>query len=109
MNELGYRTHGTWGSNPFSKDTIQHLLGNRFYLGELPDGNDGWVPGKHSALIPEELWDQAQRARLRQRRNPQTIPGHARVHVLGWWTPPLRGLLDAGPLVSTPRCQESQS
>lgn len=83
MNDLGYRTHGTWGSNPFSKDTVQHLLGNRFYLGELPDGNGGWVPGKHSALIPEEVWDQAQRARIRQRRNPQTIPGHAWVHVLG--------------------------
>jgi DNA invertase Pin-like site-specific DNA recombinase len=83
LNELGYRTHGTWGINPFTKDTVQHLLGNRFYLGELPDGNGGWVPGKHGALIPEELWEQAQRARARQRRNPQTIPGHARVHVLG--------------------------
>jgi site-specific DNA recombinase len=83
LNTLGYRTHGTWGSNPFSKDTVQHMLGNRFYLGELPDGQGGWVPGKHSALIPQELWDVAQRARARQRRNPQTIPGHARVHVLG--------------------------
>ena len=103
LNELGYRTHGTWGSNPFSKDTIQHLLGNRFYLGELPDGNDGWVPGKHNALIPEELWDQAQRARIRQRRNPQAIPGHSRPckGTCARWRPaPLRRLLDAGPFLS---------
>lgn len=83
LNDLGYRTHGTWGSNPFSKDTIQHILGNRFYLGELPDGQGGWVAGKHNALITEDLWNQAQAVRVRQRRNPQTIPGNARVHVLG--------------------------
>ena len=83
LNTLGYRTTGTWGSNPFSKDTIQRLLSNRFYLGQLPDGQGGWIDGQHAPLISEELWDQAQRARLRHRKNPQTIPGHARVHVLG--------------------------
>jgi site-specific DNA recombinase len=83
LNAQGYRTTGTWGSNPFSKDTIQRLLSNRFYLGQLPDGQGGWIDGQHAPLISEELWDQAQRARLRHRKNPQTIPGHARVHVLG--------------------------
>ena len=83
LNTLGYRTTGAWGSNPFSKDTIQRLLSNRFYLGQLPDGQGGWIDGQHAPLISAELWDQAQRARLRHRKNPQTIPGHARVHVLG--------------------------
>jgi len=83
LNQVGYRTAGTWGSNPFSKDTVQRLLGNRFYLGELPDGKGGWMPGKHTPLVPQDLWDAAQRARARQRANPQTIPGTARVHVLG--------------------------
>ena len=92
LNAQGYRTTGTWGSNPFSKDTVQRLLSNRFYLGQLPDGQGGWIDGQHAPLISEELWDQAQRARLRHRKNPQTIPGHARVHVLGG------GLLRCGDL-----------
>ena len=83
LNAVGYRTHGTWGDNPFSKDTIQQLLGNRFYIGELPDGTGGWVLGKHEALVPQELWDRAQVARRRASVNPQTIPGNARVHILG--------------------------
>jgi len=83
LNEIGYRTAGTWGSNLFTKDTVQRLLGNRFYMGELPDGRGGWVPGKHAPLVPQELWDAAQRARARHRANPQTMPGSARVHVLG--------------------------
>jgi site-specific DNA recombinase len=83
LNEVGYRTAGTHGSHPFTKDTVQKMLGNRFYLGELPDGQNGWVPGKHSPLIPQELWDQAQQGRARHRLNPQTIPSGARVHVLG--------------------------
>ena len=29
-------------------------------LGYLPDGNGGWVDGRHEPLIGEELWDQAQ-------------------------------------------------
>jgi DNA invertase Pin-like site-specific DNA recombinase len=83
LNSVGYRTQGTWGSNPFSKDTIQRLLGNRFYVGELPDGRGGWVPGKHEPLVPQELWERAQAARRRGQLNPQTIPGNARVHILG--------------------------
>jgi hypothetical protein len=69
--------------NPFTKETLQRLLGNRFYLGELPDGSGGWVRGKHAPMVPQELWDATQRARMRHRMNPQTIPGTARVHVLG--------------------------
>ena len=49
LTDAGYRTTGNRGRNPFTKDTVRPLLQNRFYLGELPDGNGGWVPGKHAA------------------------------------------------------------
>ena len=38
LNAAGYRTTGNRGRNPFTKDTVCRLLQNRFYLGELPDG-----------------------------------------------------------------------
>ncbi len=47
LNERGYRTSGNRGRNLFTKDTVRPLLQNRFYLGELPDGNGGWRPGAH--------------------------------------------------------------
>lgn len=50
LNARGYRTTGNRGRNPFSKDSIRVILRNRFYLGELPDG-DGWIPGKHPGVI----------------------------------------------------------
>ena len=45
LNAAGYRTSGNRGANPFSKDTVRRILTNRFYLGELPDGKGGWLPG----------------------------------------------------------------
>ena len=79
----GYRTTGTHGPNPFTKDTVNILLKNQFFLGELPDGNGGWVRGKHQAVIEQELWDRVQQLRERYQKNPQTIPGNTRIHVLG--------------------------
>jgi hypothetical protein len=38
------------GANPFTKDTVRRLLLNRFYLGELPDGHGGWLPGRHPVI-----------------------------------------------------------
>ena len=51
LNDAGYRTTGNRGSNPFTKDTVRPMLQNRFYLGELPDGEGGWIPGKHEPFI----------------------------------------------------------
>ncbi|MBA7694451.1 hypothetical protein ES703_103061 [subsurface metagenome] len=65
LNATGYRTAGNQGNRPFSKDTVRGLLTNRFYLGYLPDGNGGWVKGKHKAFIDEELWSQVQEMRRR--------------------------------------------
>ena len=49
------------------------MLQNRFYLGELPDGNGGWIKGKHQPFISEELFNAAQEARERRRRTRHTI------------------------------------
>jgi hypothetical protein len=47
LNAAGYRTSGNRGRNPFTKDTVCRLLQNRFYLGELPDGEGGSLPAAH--------------------------------------------------------------
>ncbi|MFH1484250.1 MAG: recombinase family protein [Chloroflexota bacterium] len=71
LNARGYRTWGTHGQNPFSKDTVGGVLQNRFYVGDLPDGKGGWVKGKHATIIPPELFEAAQQARARRRTVPQ--------------------------------------
>jgi site-specific DNA recombinase len=70
LNAAGYRTSGNRGANLFSKDTVRRILTNRFYLGELPDGNGGWLPGRHGALIDVALFAQAQRSREANTRRP---------------------------------------
>ncbi len=82
LNARGYRTWGTHGQNPFSKDTIGGMLQNCFYIGKLPDGKGGWVKGKHSPIIPLELFEAAQQARGRRRTIPQTIPAKGHKHSL---------------------------
>ena len=54
-----YRTAGNQGNRPFSKDTVRGILTYRFYLGEIPDGDDGWLLAKHGHLIDKGLWEQA--------------------------------------------------
>ncbi len=79
LNAKGYRTAGNRGNGPFSKHTVRDMLPNRFYLGELPDGNGGWMKGKHQALIPQELFDQAQQTRERNREAPINHPAKATI------------------------------
>lgn len=64
LNALGYRTYGNGVKppGPFSKDSVRPLLQNRFYLGELPDG-DEWIPGNHPAIITEAVFGAAARMR----------------------------------------------
>jgi len=79
LNAAGYRTAGNQGNRPFSKDTVRGMLTNRFYLGYLPNGNGGWVKGKHQAFIDEGLWSQVQEARERNRRAPRNRPSKATI------------------------------
>ena len=73
LNAAGYRTTGNRGANPFTKDTVREFLQNRFYLGELPDGNGGWLPGKHAALIDAATFAGAQGARERNATRPRRV------------------------------------
>ncbi len=74
LTAAGYRTTGNRGGNPFHKDTVRRLLINRFFLGELPDGNGGWLSGKHAPLLDEELFDASQEARSRRQRSVVSVP-----------------------------------
>jgi DNA invertase Pin-like site-specific DNA recombinase len=84
LNAAGYRTTGNRGRNLFSKDTVCRLLQNRFYLGELPDGNGGWLPGAHEPVLDDALFDRAQQARAENRRSvgPRSVPPARRTHSL---------------------------
>lgn len=83
LNEMGYLTGGTHPGRPFGRTTVQQILENRFYLGELQDGKGGWLPGKHAPLISPELWSVSTTARARHRKNPQTIPLKGKKRALG--------------------------
>jgi DNA invertase Pin-like site-specific DNA recombinase len=78
LNSRGYRTTGNRGANLFSRDTVRDMLQNRFYIGELPDGNGGWIKGKHQPLIPVELFEAAQRARAQRSTRPNTMRADAK-------------------------------
>jgi len=67
LNAAGYRTAGNRGNRPFAKDSVRDVMKNRFYLGELPDGNGGWLKGKHGPFISQELFDMAQEERAKRR------------------------------------------
>lgn len=73
----GYRTSGTRGRNPFTKDTVCVMLRNRFYLGELPSERPADAASvRHSAVIGHELWEAAQQMRERRAATRRdTIPG----------------------------------
>ena len=83
LNTQGYRTHGTHGANPFSKDSIRGILRNRFYIGELPVGRRKvWTKAKHAPIIPTNLFDAALETKQSKHRLPQTIPGRGRKYSL---------------------------
>jgi site-specific DNA recombinase len=84
LNAAGYRTSGNRGQNPFTKDTVCRLLQNRFYLGQLPDGQGGWLTAVHQPVLDAELFDQAQQARAANRRvpGPKSVPPGKRTHSL---------------------------
>lgn len=56
LNTAGYRTARNRGNRPFAKDSVRDMLKNRFYLGELQDGNGGcshnFYPGSQEKKQP---------------------------------------------------------
>jgi len=75
LNEAGYRTTGNRGTNPFQKDSVRVIIRNRFYVGELPDGQGGWIVGRHGAILDPDLFERAQTTRLRNAARPRRVAG----------------------------------
>ena len=83
LNHAEYRTAGNQGNRMFSKDTVRGILTNRFYVGEIQNGNGGCIKAQHGPLIPLEQFEAAQKTRDRRRRNPaKTTRGDARLSSL---------------------------
>ena len=82
LNLAGYRTTGNRGANPFSKDTVRGVLTNRFYLGYLPNGDGGWLRGRHAPIVDEELWQSAQEARMKRQQRRDGTTSRASVYSL---------------------------
>lgn len=78
LTAQGYRTSGNRGQNPFTKDTVRAILRNRFYVGELPDGDGGTMPGRHAPLVDIGLFARVQQLRAvagrQQSRHGQRAP-----------------------------------
>jgi site-specific DNA recombinase len=87
LNAAGYRPSARNKRGLFTRESVRVILTNRFYLGELPRGKrgkEGWQKAAHEAMIPQELWDQAQRQRTKRQASRPTrcAPGKARVYSL---------------------------
>ena len=66
INDMGFRTKrypkkdgSAWGGKPFAKSTLRRLLQNKIYLGLIHHKGD-WYTGQHTAILDQELWDQAE-------------------------------------------------
>ncbi|MES2908974.1 MAG: recombinase family protein [Pseudomonadota bacterium] len=62
------RTHG---GIPFARGALYHLLQNRLYIGEIVH-KDKHYPGNHEAIVPKELWEQAQQITKENRNASQS-------------------------------------
>ncbi len=82
VNAAGYRTAGNSGGRSFTKDSVRGVLVNRFYVGELPNGENGWIDGKHEPLVPLDTFEHVQQIRARNRSQPHTVKRTARVYSL---------------------------
>ncbi|MFC2006042.1 recombinase family protein [Chloroflexota bacterium] len=82
LNSLGYKTTGTHGPQPFSKDTIKNMLKNKFYIGLVRDGKGGWLKAKHEPFINPELFEEAQKIRDRRITSRGTIRSDATIYSL---------------------------
>jgi site-specific DNA recombinase len=84
LTAAGFRTTGNRGRNLFTKDTVCVLLQNRFYLGELPDGQGDWLPAAHQPVLDAELFERTLQARAANRRapGPKSVTPGKRTHSL---------------------------
>lgn len=81
LNREGYHTTGNWGERPFTKDTVNRILQNVFYLGVAKYKGETF-PGQHPALIDQSLFDRCQEVRARRARKPKISSEKKRVYAL---------------------------
>ena len=84
LNKAGYRPvgRGTRALKLFSKDTVEDILQNRFYLGEV-SYKGTWYEGAHEAIISPELFARCQDARTRRRsKHGTTACNGSRIYIL---------------------------
>lgn len=101
LNREGYRTTGNWGARPFTKDTVNRLLRNVFYLGYVKYKGER-LPGQHPALIDQELFDRCQAVRGRRASKRRAYGHQRRIYVLA-------GLARCQECELTLRCMVTQS
>jgi DNA invertase Pin-like site-specific DNA recombinase len=84
LNEAGYRPRGRGerALRLFSKDTVNVMLTNRFYIGEVQYKGEHY-PGVHEPIISEELFNRVQDARAARYHGQGTsAPTKSRVYPL---------------------------
>lgn len=101
LNEKGYTTTGNWGRRPFTKDTVNPMLKNEFYLG-LTKYKDQTYPGKHKPLIARKLFITCEDVRASRRGKPRALGQKKRIYVLS-------GIARCHLCGTTLRCQATQS
>ncbi|NJN54044.1 MAG: hypothetical protein HC804_04375 [Anaerolineae bacterium] len=101
LNREGYRTTGNWGERKFTKDTVNRMLKNVFYLGKTKYKGEIY-PGKHEPLIDQDLFDKCQEVRSRRRSKSRALGGHKRVYIFS-------GLARCHICSLTLRCTATQS
>jgi DNA invertase Pin-like site-specific DNA recombinase len=74
------RTGTNFGGNRFSRGALYDLLRSRLYIGEIRHRKT-WYPGQHPAIVPQEMWDQAQ-AKLSANNSVRTQSREARCALL---------------------------
>lgn len=86
LNDKGYQSAT---GRLFTKDSIDDLLRNRFYAGDIVYGGDSAegeqaevYPGQHEAIISRDLFEQTQQARDRRRGSIRSYQPAYRTYML---------------------------
>ncbi|MEA3375437.1 MAG: recombinase family protein [Chloroflexota bacterium] len=104
LNQAGYRPRGRGDRalSRFSKDTINVLLTNRFYIGDVEYKGEHY-PGLHEPIVSRDLFDRVQDARTRRTYALGTrAPANSRIYPLTGIArcarcgAPMRGSLSSG-------------
>ncbi|HLV44253.1 MAG TPA: recombinase family protein, partial [Aggregatilineales bacterium] len=80
LNREGYRTSGNWGVRPFTKDTVNRVLRNEFYLGFVKYKGELY-PGEHPPLVDKELFDKCQEVRAGRRVKSRAVGETRRIYM----------------------------